>query len=112
MACAKYEEFETKFFKLVNAGRLEFARRLAVAETRRHPRDHKLFFCLGFALHAKGAYGPALRATGRALKLAPDCALSSALYGDHLGALGRHNDAIKVFEHLIRIGVRKLASAG
>jgi tetratricopeptide (TPR) repeat protein len=111
MADKRRVAFEARFDKYLDNEQWARAYRATVAQIRKEPKDHGLYFYLGFVLHAWGRISEAARASARGLKLSPQCPLLLASHAEHIGALGRYREAIRIFERLVRSGVRRLARA-
>jgi len=101
---------EDRFDDLVEADRWSAACQLIREELGASPGDHWLLFLLGFAYHGDGKYSRALRATTKGLVAAPKCPVLLDLKAEHLGALKRTNEAIRIYRYLIRRGARSIAS--
>lgn len=85
------------------------ARKLITAELRKDPDSHWLLTRLSLTYYEQFKYTKALELTTRALSLAPSCPL---VLWDHAGALdmlGRTNEALTIYQRLIKRGVNRIA---
>jgi tetratricopeptide (TPR) repeat protein len=85
------------------------ARRLIRAALRRTPDSHWLHARLGLTYYEEWRYRLALRWSQKALALAPRCPLVLWEYAGDLQAIGRHREAVHIYERLLRRGVEGIA---
>jgi tetratricopeptide (TPR) repeat protein len=87
---------------LIVEGQNERVLTLARESVRLHPSDFRPYLSLGWALLRSGEAGQALSAFDRAATFAiEDVSEMQAGRGAALSALGRHSEAVDVFEHLL-----------
>jgi tetratricopeptide (TPR) repeat protein len=92
----------SKFYRLYEADELKAAHKLAAEDVRKWPNDHDTYFRLAFANHAMRRFKQAMIATKRGLNITPECPMLMAMLAEHIGAMKRHREAIKVCRSLLR----------
>lgn len=85
------------------------ARRAVRAKLRSSPKNHWLLTRLGLTYYEERRYKQALKYSLRALAEAPNCPLALWDYAGTLEMLDQTQAALKVYLHLVRRGVRKIA---
>jgi tetratricopeptide (TPR) repeat protein len=85
------------------------ARKLIKAELRRDPDNHWLLIRLSLTYYEQREYSTALGFSSDALKAAPFCPLVLWNHAGTLQMLGRTNEALAIYQRLIRRGVDRIA---
>ncbi len=85
------------------------ARKLITEELRHDPDDHWLLIRLSLTYYEQREYSKALGFSNQALEMAPSCPLVLWNHAGALEMLGRTNEALTIYQRLIRRGVNRIA---
>jgi Tetratricopeptide repeat len=102
-------EFSDRIYSLFGEERYADARRLLMRQLGQHPDDHWLLTRLSTTYYEERDYEKALRMAQKAYDLAPKCPQVVWDYAGALSALGKADDAIILYDSLIRRGQRSIA---
>ena len=94
---------------LIRAEKWSEARKLILGALKDQPDNHWLLMRLGLTYYEERKYAMALRYSGRALELAPNCPLGLWDVAGSLQMLGRHAEALELYSGLARRGVDSIA---
>lgn len=95
--------------RLLDEARWVEARSFIKKELKKTPSDHWLLTRLGTTYYEQRQYKKALEVTEKALRLVPRCPLSLWDYANCLDMLGREEEAIQVWQRLLKREVNALA---
>jgi tetratricopeptide (TPR) repeat protein len=87
----------------------QIARAIILKELKKTPGDHWLLTRLSLTYYEEHKYKKALKIVEKALKYAPKCPLVLWDYAGTLDMIGQHQEAIKIWKRLLRIGIDKIA---
>ncbi len=96
-------------WSLMQAEKYGEARAVLIRRLRKKPESHWLLTRVGTTYYEEKRYEKALKYHEKAMKLAPKCPLVLWDYAGTLAMLGRREEAITIWQGLIRRGVRSIA---
>ncbi len=89
----------------IQANKWKRARRQIRAALSKNPRSHWLLTRLGLTFYEQRDYARALGYSKKALSIAPRCPLALWDYAGAHQMLGRHRQALQIYQSLVRRGV-------
>ena len=94
---------------LIRAERWAGARGLIKKRLKKEPTNHWLLARLGLTYYEQRQYDEALAYEEEALRIEPNCPLALWDYAGSLQMLGRHREALGVYERITQLGAKRIA---
>jgi tetratricopeptide (TPR) repeat protein len=95
--------------KYIRQNEWDKAQQVILQELKKYPDNHWLLTRLSTTYYEQKQYKKALKIVESALKQAPKCPLVLWDYAGTLDMLGRQDDAIKIWNALLKLGIDKIA---